>query len=571
MFKRMIFAFVFIVFLFVPLQVFAVDYNIDDVEIDAFLQSDGNVSVQERHTYSFDGEFGGIIRELVPKEGTDIVYVEAFERGTSLEIEVNDHEYRIHRAGEDETIVVDLFYEIHQGVAVHKDVGEFYWPFFDRRNSSTYDNLTINVFPPETTSNVIVLGYDEAFEKEVLLEDGHVQFQYGRVPSNTNGDIRVAYDAELFGEASVTSNNVVGPKIEEDKEQILAAAAARQERREAFSAIGFVIVPLFTLMLLVIALWTWMQAKGKRNAILREIGDRKGLLPKQVLSLPATIYYTHFQRLTPEMVGAALLDLVRKGHVKKLDDYRFQLVNREGLHRHEQRLVRWLFDEIGTDDIFSFEELEEYTKKKKNQTIYQEYYSQWHNEIRKEVREADLYENKTALRVTMVLIGIMFMLLSFLFIASGLFSLFSWSLMLFIAYLIFGIGYRPKTYEGAKISYEWSLFKKEVSHMKDKDWVRLSEDDKMRTFIYRLGINDKSLQEQSEATTKSFQQPVNNQFGQPSTAYGFDPTWFVIGGVATSSFQSAQKDTTPSTTSDSGSTFTGGGGIGGGGGGSGAF
>lgn len=82
-----------------PLNALAVDYMIEETRIDAYLQENGDVQVTEQHTYSFEGEFNGITRTLIPKEGTAITEVSASEDGTALEVEQDDNEYRIYRDG----------------------------------------------------------------------------------------------------------------------------------------------------------------------------------------------------------------------------------------------------------------------------------------------------------------------------------------------------------------------------------------------------------------------------------------------------------------------------------------
>lgn len=185
---------------------YAVDFSITEVRIDAFLKEDGRVEVEESHTYSFDGEFNGITREIVPKAGTEITQFEATENGKQLRIEKEEDIYKIHRKGEDETVTVTLSYTIENGVDVYSDVAEFYWPFFDDRNESSYGEMTILVHPPKETGEVIAFGYDVAFDKEEVLADGSVLFQLGEVPSGENGDIRVAYDASLFPSASIAAD-----------------------------------------------------------------------------------------------------------------------------------------------------------------------------------------------------------------------------------------------------------------------------------------------------------------------------------------------------------------------------
>jgi uncharacterized membrane protein len=189
-------------YLLFPLQGRAVDFSIPHVEMEAFLREDGHVSVKETYTYLFDGSFNGITRELIPKEGTKISGLQASEDGKPLSIEEEDGLYKLYRQGADEDLTVELTYTIENGVSVYSDAAEFYWPFFDDRNESTYENLVVKIHPPKETDDVIAFGYDEAFKKEQILNDGSVLFNFGKVPAGENGDIRVAYDAALFPAAA---------------------------------------------------------------------------------------------------------------------------------------------------------------------------------------------------------------------------------------------------------------------------------------------------------------------------------------------------------------------------------
>lgn len=49
------------------------------------------MEVTESHTYSFDGKFNGITRELVPKEGAKNSQVTGTENGQTLKVEKEDN------------------------------------------------------------------------------------------------------------------------------------------------------------------------------------------------------------------------------------------------------------------------------------------------------------------------------------------------------------------------------------------------------------------------------------------------------------------------------------------------
>lgn len=90
----------------------------------------------------------------------------------------------------------------------------------------------------------------------------------------------------------------------------------------------------------------------------------------------------------------------------------------------------------------------------------------------------------------------------------------------------------------------------------------------MRAFIFGLGSNDKNIRKKNEALLKAFNRPVNH--GSEVSVYSIDPTWLLIGGLAATSFHSADTTTGVDESSSSSSSF-GGSGPSGSGGGSGAF
>src|SRR5699024_7778351 len=105
-----------VIILILPIKTFAVDYTFNEMYINVELCEDCDVFITENQTYTFESEFNGITRVLIPKEGTDIVNVEARENNEDLKIEQDDTEYKIHRKGENETVTIELSYLIEDGL-----------------------------------------------------------------------------------------------------------------------------------------------------------------------------------------------------------------------------------------------------------------------------------------------------------------------------------------------------------------------------------------------------------------------------------------------------------------------
>jgi uncharacterized membrane protein YgcG len=565
----LLFAFALFLFLF-PGKGLAVDFSIPDVKIDAFLQENGLVEVTETFTYSFDGEFNGITRELIPKKGASITNLKASENGKSLRVEKDSQLYKIYRKGSDETIKIKLTYFIKNGVDVYTDMAEFYWPFFDERNEATYENLKITVHPPKATKNVIAFGYDEAFQTEKVGADGTVVFDLGEVPFGENGDIRVAFGAALFPNAINQAGVPIREKLEKAKQDLLDEAAEEAANTEKFSMIAKVGLSGFSIILLFIIIRNWMTVRLNKMAIERESSDSFSI-PKQTMSLPATIYYMNSGLLQAERLAAALMDLVRKGYVRKSENDQFVLSiqSSQSLANHERILIEFLFDEIGSNDTFSFADLKAYTKFSKNNAKYQSYLSKWTEAVKKEIKEHELYANRSKLRWFLGLSSLILLSLGIMFLVYGLFGAFLLATVLLFTAIIYGFAYRPKTWNGLVLTHEWNTVKKHLGELEIDNWKALTEDERMRGFIFGLGIKDLQILRKSKKLLKAFKVPDQ----QSSYQNGIYPNDFYTimyyGPITSTHFHIAHDHITPS--SDSSSNSSSGGGVGGGGGGSGAF
>ncbi len=563
MLKKWFTSWLLVALLFVfPHQSLAVEFSITNVKIDAYLQNNGNVEVEETHTYVFDGEFNGITREVIPKKGAAISQFTATENGEALKIEKDDDFYKVHRKGKDETIIVKLQYTIENGMEIYSDVAQFYWPFFDDRNESSYEKLTITIHPPEATDDVIAFGYDEANNTETIQEDGSVLFQLGYVPDSTNGDIRVAYPVTLFLAAAQTSDQPMKKEILNAKQELIDQAAADAKTKETLSNISMIGLPAFTIILLLLVINNWKTARAKRNDLIRE-GSTFHSVPKQIMSLPATIFFTNNHYLPPQAMAAALLDLVRQGYVKKTSEKSFQRINPKSPLKHENVLMKMLFEKVGENNTFRFNDLTAYTLNKLNHEKYHSFQRKWLYAVKEEVDSHSLYENKTGYRLLVGSSSILLIPFLFFFLIYGLIGSFFGALLLIFTVIIYAIVYRPKTWEGARIAYDWKQFKARFKETPPSEWEKWTDDDRMRAYIYGMGIGPKEINRKNNELIEAL---TNNDYHNDD-GFNFYAIAF-IGTDTSAKFRSAN-DTTSS--SSGGGSSSSGGGTGGGGGGSGAF
>lgn len=545
------------VMIMIPIQVFAVDYSIEEMNIDAELQENGNVLVTEKQRYKFDGKFSGFIRTLIPKEGTDISQVKAEENGAALKVEQDENEYKIYRKGKDETVVFELTYLIEKGVDVYSDVADFSWAFFDTGNESDYEKFTATIHPPAETTDVIAYGTDTAFETEKVQANGAVQFNLGHVPSGKKGNVRVAYDASLFPAAEITEDTFMRDVIETEKQELVDQHKVFEENKNRLSSFAPYLIGLLFVLFASMLFYIWQ----KRQAIIKEVNRKfttPYFVPEEVMSLPATITYMNHHLINPETLSAALMDLVRKGYVEEQAENTFKVINRKTDHAHEAMLINWLFDEVGKEGIFKVDDLKTYTALKKNQDTYQKSYSTWQKSVQEEISQSGLLSKNKKARFMFGLIGLLIIPLIIYLAIYELFMYMTLAIILAIGFLLFALFYKTRTVLGTKVKRDWQSFQDKYPEMAESEWQKLETDDQKRAFIYGIGIKDKKIDKKNKRLMESFS--TENYMTSPANM-------LFLAAIVSSNFTQAE-----STSAASSSTGPGAGtGVGGGGGGSGAF
>ncbi len=539
--------------LLVPTQALAVDFDITEVKIDALLNEDGSANVTEQFTYAFDDDFEGITRSLIAKEGTRIENFSASENGSALKVEQEDGLYKIYRNGNsDETIQIELAYEIVGAVEKYIDGAQFYWPFFDDSNESEYSDLTISVIPPAPASEAEALGYDEAYETEQITEDGTVLFDLGTVPEGETADVRAVFEPELFPDVAAESATI-RDELAEDRQQLADEAAAFVRNQQIAKSVGIPLTLVFGFVVFLMWLIGWMRSAQHKRSVNRS--PYEFFVPKESMSIPALLFFANSSFLSPNTVSAALVDLMRKGHIRQLTEDRFELIDRKTAHAHEQILIELLFDQIGDGQEFTLEQVEQHTKNEANHESYNAAISEWTNSVHDEVKTNGFYEKHPLLRWTA---GILSAALAALAIYLGIYEIFAGmaaAIVLAMLALGFAVGYSPITRSGHEIRYEWQHLKSAMANLPADQWERLSSDDKQRAYAFLLGSDPKAA-ERKAAVFSSAASEANG------TGFMMNPV------LMTAVFVSA--GTTTSASASSGSVGSGTG-VGGGGGGSGAF
>ncbi|MEZ0481087.1 DUF2207 domain-containing protein [Planococcus sp. SSTMD024] len=546
----------FIFLLLVPAQAFAIDFDITEVEIEAQLNEDGTADVTEQFTYEFEDDFEGITRSLIPKEGTSIEAFTANDSRRDLEVEVENGLYKIYRSGNDgDTIHVELNYRIIGAVEKFEDGAEFYWPFFDASNESEYGDMMITVIPPAPAAETEALGYGEAFDTSSITQDGSAVFDLGNVPSGENADIRAIFEPGLFP-GVIAQDGTVRDELADDREELENEAAAFARNQQLAKSIGLPAIATLGAIIIGLVLFAWLKAFRRKRHV--QSGPYEFFVPEDSMSVPALLYFTNSTTLSPNVISAAIMELMRKGNIRQLSEDHFELIDRKVDHDHEEALIGLLFDHIGDGQEFTLEQVEIYTKQEYNHEPYNEALAGWNTAVANEVKTHHFYEKHPGLRWAAGIMSAAFMALA---IYTGIYELFPWmAASIVLAMLAFGfaLGYSPITQEGHRLRYEWRKMKAAMKDLPAEQWERLSLDEKQRAYAYLLGSGEKTAERKASAFIAV--EPANDVSG-----FAMNPV------LMTAVFVSASTTTSSATSASGGGIAGTGGGVGGGGGGSGAF
>ncbi|WP_369809879.1 DUF2207 family protein [Gracilibacillus caseinilyticus] len=409
------------------------------------------------------------------------------------------------------------------------------------------------------------MGYDEAYATSTIASDGVVHFAMGKVPSERNGDIRVAYDASLFS-ASTMIEGTIREEMEAAQTKLAEEAAAYENRQELLRRISPYIVSGVTIYLLILLMTAW-QRKKKRLWEAERSNSPSLYLSNLVMSLPATILYMRNMSAKSELLSAALLDLVRKGYVKRDGDRTFVSVNSKQDYQHESILMNWLFHKMGNNGVFSLSALNAYVQDKHNHSDYHRDFHKWVQAVTKEIKQHPLIDKQKSLRWITAIVGLLLIPFSIILGVHSVFMPMVFSIVLSLILLLFAVVYQPKTVEGLRIKQQWEQLHSKYSNISEREWNDWMSDQQMQAYIYAIGTDHKVMQKKSEHLSKSFTATALTDTNSQTN----DIVMLVL-IASTLTYEFDKADTTVSATaSSSGGSAGGGAGVGGGGGGSGAF
>ncbi len=258
-------------------------YSIDNMDIQATIQSDGSVKIEQELTYKFNGHYNGIYI-TVPYNFTDIeneeiikndridddiyngesVLVEkvvlensetSFSLGAEYSTQNGDNgvytetntdgikKIKIYSPSTDEEKTFKIYYTINNLCVKHNDIGELYYNFIGGAWDETIKKLNIDIYLPNNNSDIKIWGHGPYNGESKIINNRHANFNVKNVKPGQYVAARILFDNQnIINSTKESKIDAIGIVLADEK-----AILDNKEGKDKFTEY----ILLFALILLI--------------------------------------------------------------------------------------------------------------------------------------------------------------------------------------------------------------------------------------------------------------------------------------------------------------------------------
>lgn len=475
--------------------------------VNANINKDGSVDIQEWVTYNFSGKYNGVFQNISYEKASGITDLKVFRADSlsssldSLRPLVNTNSQKpetFFYTDQNDTIKITVYtpsentektyvykYKIHNVINKYTDTAQLYWKFISDDNLTPCSDLKINIAIPEGAKkeDLKIFAHGPLTGNSEIIDNKSVKLSLEYLPPNYFVEARLLFPPTLISNTyPAISRQALGSILQEEAEWAAQSNEIRQEARERagsqeeglwekvsslsiFSLINIIFFILLSIAALLIYLFYVRQPKPYIDY------DYYRDLPGNYSPAEMSILMDGW--VETRDIGATLLDLVRRKHLnivrekviidrlifdKEVDDYIIYRNEQGGLDRlrdHEKFIIDWFLNDLGDSTRADFLKIQQYLKDNISKArSFRNKLSEWKSIIRGEA----IYNSKLIEK------GLIYKLPSSLIVlgisAVILFSIFSFINIIPLTYIIFLLTKVQKTPYGIEQYYKWKSFKR---------------------------------------------------------------------------------------------------------------
>jgi uncharacterized membrane protein len=321
-------------------------FYVDEYKIKAEINKSGDIHIHDEITYSFDGIFNGVTREIDLKEADKLIIHEISsidsrgvktvykkDNGSYESNSGNTGDYRIKQS--DKKLEIKVFepsvselkkfiyeYTIYNTVTVYNDIAEFYWKMIGSGWDCSISNIEILIDIPEGAAkeDLRVWAHGPYEGLSEIIDGNTYRFTAPSLPPNTFLETRLAFPNNLVPESKNTVNKnglqdiiddetVLADKANRDREKARKTAENQVKLKSFLNIFSYLLFPLWIFLFIIFYIKYDKEYKPQfTGKYYRDIPSK--ITPAEVSHLMS------FGKIKSRDVTATLLDLTRKGYLK---------------------------------------------------------------------------------------------------------------------------------------------------------------------------------------------------------------------------------------------------------------
>jgi len=582
-------------------NVYAGTAYVDNIDIDAKINTDGSMTVTETILWDIEEDLNGVYRDIIVENSSNnlnsssgvviekvLVNGEKFNysystllNGASGMYNINNIEggkqIKIFTPSSDEYKTTTITYTLYDVIVKYNDIAELYWNFIGSGWDHGIDDVRIKITLPGNSETLKIFAHGPLHGYSAIPSKDAVVLEVQKLRSGEMVDARLLFDNSLVDTTKIVYSDALESILAKEEKLAIEANIKRENAKKALYVSIFVVT-----VALIIPVITYFSVK-KRSAKATFKGKYYRELPEDYGPAVMSKVINGALGVTSSCdMLATVLDLVRRKYVEiepiykegknKPYDYNLKLIKieLEELNTQEKHFVQELIF-VDTIEITLKELSKKNTKSIKSQNRAVKAYDKWKEKIEDVAKEKDLLKSKKDKVAKDVLKCVFALLLSFGVSIYGIvmnyediLGLGAVSLFLGIYELVFVVlrinDLIIRTEKGVEHKAMWRAFKKflqDFSKLDERDYKSIAIWEHYLVYATALGISKKVIKQLKVVFPTEFEES-SNMFATYSTINLFSDM------DAFSSFSSSFSSATttafsaPSSSSGSGGGFSGG-------------
>ncbi len=511
-----------ILFILMPIGVYAANYDITDQLIKAEIINNGDLKITE--LIVMDGTFNGYEKTLsyansllqdnlssaennsiYNSSGLDLLTIKGkyvdkvdFETFNDSDFETfsltdyasngekakytrttnyNSYTYRLYYKSNNKKVAFLISYLLHDVVVLHSDVAELYWNFITPNDYDDINNIKVQVLLPnkDNSDNFRFWAHgDLAGEINKLSGNNGVIAEIPYMEASSTLDIRLTFDKDLITDQAyvkkdsyLTLDDIL--TVEEQRAEIANNLREELKAKRKFGLMSTIIM-IITIIVLTIFIY-FKYGKSPKSSYYSKY-NREFIDDYNV----EVIDYLMHRKITPNAMSASIMNLIYKKNLSvteisdttsKTKEYKFTLENTDNINESEKILIEFLFDKVGKETLntenkkeFTTTDLKKYAKGTKTCNTFVSSYNTWKNEVVKVGINEQFYVTSSVPKIIGTIVVIISYLVFMYNISNGIDSILIFILILLaFVFLLYSLIVKRKTEKGSEHYSRWQAFK----------------------------------------------------------------------------------------------------------------